>query len=462
MQTTTRKRASLGARILARAEANDRARRRTVTLADASFAFDYGFADFGGDNMSGPRASYFVRPHGAFDTGSLVTQANQVPDQFGQYRPSFAADGLGTESPDKTVAEVKQLCDVVAYRQKLIEPAVYAVVPHNPDYGPLRSDYLRFRNRVMNGLQLAQKAILMCARTAVQECDAPAETAYNALVRALRQGGTPSSPVQRGDFDDLVQRVQRAGVPVDLSLAPEFSYEPPSAAGFGYESAGFGAIPGPSGMIQTISDVNDLLANWDPRMKELNAQSQGVGDSDFMNDLAGLNTRYNKAVSDAKSAISDSSWNPLPASMIPADNAYQSIVKALKQDPSTISKGDFDDLYARLSKVKAVTLTTVQPTTQDVGDTFYKATAPYDLISQWTGQEAPKTFVGGKMSKGQKVILLVATAVGGVFAVHLFVLPTVKAAVGLAAAVAGGYIGYKAVGEASKLGSSPGAKLLGL
>jgi hypothetical protein len=46
---------------------------------------------------------------------------------------------------------------------------------------------------------------------------------YNGLLKAMRQGAPPSSaPIQRGDFDDVVNRIKQiGGVTVDLSQMPQ-------------------------------------------------------------------------------------------------------------------------------------------------------------------------------------------------------------------------------------------------
>ncbi len=168
----------------------------------------------------------------------------------------------------------------------------------------------------------------------------------------------------------------------------------------------FGTVNG----AQTIAEVQDLLKNWDARMadlgREVNAFSgqwraaDPTAFDDFDRDQAALSIRYNKASSDAKAVISDSSWNPMPASMIPAQGAFDNIMKAIRQcyppDGCPTSKGDFDDLYNRLSAAKAAAslpppvMTTIQPTAQDTDLKVFNATAPLDVIAPIVGDTAPK------------------------------------------------------------------------
>lgn len=219
--------------------------------------------------------------------------------------------------------------------------------------------------------------------------------------------------------------------------------------------SGFGAIPGPSGMVQTVSDVKDLLATWDPRVAELNTQSHGVdgiGD-DFETDLAALNGRYNAAATAARKVVSDASWLP---GQEPAQGTYDAILGALKRVSGTITKGDYDDLIERLAQARTAnglqtTVTTVQPTTQDVGTDFYKATSGWDPVSWLTGDQRPPWAPdpADPLGKLEWLVLLASLGLGGMFAVRLVLAPAAKAAFGLVATIVGGtlvYRGTKAAG----------------
>lgn len=515
MANVRRKGPTLGARILARVEASDRARRRAATLSDASFEFDYGTASFAGlpggrGDGDGDaetignwnyvaRAADHVRTYGAYDMGGMVTRANQYPDRFGQNQVEFSYDGLGAEPPSKTVADVKRLIDVILYRVKVLEPAVYAVPSSRADQLAIRADFMRLKGRMMDGLELAQKAFVACAKSlTAADCDTPAAGAYDALVKAMRQGGSVDSPVQRGDYDDIVKRIKADGGNVDLSDAPEFGYEPPS---FGDNIAGQ----------KSIADLKDLLANWDAGMASMGNSFAAFSPqwvnidpaamADWSNDWAALQDRYSKARADAQSAIDASTStlrdvlslgvSGLVGDQAGAQSQYDEVLTAIKQQQvdggGTITKGDYDDLALRLTNAQKAASApvfvqqVVQPTASDPGLAVFNATQGVDVIGALTGQfHSPVLNQVGSWfginsgqpggppsgSTAQTLVIIAALAIGGVFAFKLFVAPTVKAAVGLGAAVVGGYVGYKLVGaiasEASSLSSSPGAKLLGL
>lgn len=506
MATARRKGPTLGARILARVEASDRARRRTTTLSDSSFAFDYGVEGeqnrpaFAGDSLRAP--SPHVRQWGEYSRvgGAAVTSEGQVPDRFGQVEVEFSYDGLGAEPPAKTVADVKRLVDVVLYRVKVLEPAVYAVPSSRADQLAIRADFMRLKGRMVNALQKAQGAFVACAKSiTAADCDTPATEAYDALVAAMRQGGSVDAPVQRGDYDDIVRRVKADGGHVDLSGAPEFGYEP----SFGDNLAGE----------KSIADLKDLLANWDAGMSSLGnsfaafspqwVNTDPAAMAAWSNDWAALQDRYGKARADAQGAIDASTstlrevltlgTSSLVGDQAGASSQYLEVLKAIKQSTTsvdsggTVSKGDYDDLATRLTNAQksvgasVFTQQVVQPTATDPGLAVLNATQSVDVIGALKGQfHSPVlNWIGSHLgindgqpngppagSTTQVLVVVAALAVGGVFAYKLFIAPTVKAAVGLTGAVFGGYLGYKAVGaiasEASSLSSSPGAKLLGL
>lgn len=230
---------------------------------------------------------------------------------------------------------------------------------------------------------------------------------------------------------------------------------------------------------ETVADVQDLLANWDPRMAALNAQAVGL-DPDILTDLAALTNRYNSAAGAAKKAISDTGWDPVPVAMRPMQSAYDAILGALKQVPGTITKGDYDDVNQRVTEARAAIgqhtdVPTVQPTTVDGGMGWYKALAPYDIIAQIKGDEAPKVWPLTAILPGappdplrwlETAIALASIGLGGIFAFRLFVAPAIKTVAWLAGTVAGGYVAYNVTQSAgTKLGqieTSTAGKALGL
>ena len=154
---------------------------------------------------------------------------------------------------------------------------------------------------------------------------------------------------------------------------------------------------------QTIGELNDLLANWDPRMADLgNAFAQFSPQwvnsdpgtfEDWSNDWAALGDRWTAARSAAQTFLNETSI--LPASTTSAQGAYDSIMKAIRQnyppDGAAIKKGDWDDLYQRLTAAMghAPPITTVQPTATDFDQQVLAATQPLDVLGMITGQIAP-------------------------------------------------------------------------
>lgn len=157
----------------------------------------------------------------------------------------------------------------------------------------------------------------------------------------------------------------------------------------------------------SVADVQDLLANWDPRIAALASQYAAaapawaardpVGAGNFGTALSALQDRYAAARSSAESTISlasDTSFI-VPLSYSPAQSTYDAILKAVRQnyppDGATIVPGDYDELLQRLQAAVGATLPqpTVQPVAEDPDLEALKATQPLDVIGKLTGQIAP-------------------------------------------------------------------------
>ena len=205
------------------------------------------------------------------------------------------------------------------------------------------------------------------------------------------------------------------------------------------------------------SDLSDAITNWQKRMGDLVANytkltpswqaSDPAGFADFTNDLRVLQSRYTPALANAKS-VADSTfgWG--------TDAAFDALAKAMRAsyppDGGPVSKGDYDDLYARIAaaaRAAAAPLQSTpltQPTGTDWGMAFFKATAPLDVIASATGQQAPtKAPFGGPALKWvadhyKGLIWTAGVVVGGVLLLELFpvLMMPVKAAKGLAAVAA--------------------------
>lgn len=72
----------------------------------------------------------------------------------------------------------------------------------------------------LQGRWAAAKAVAQSPSLALPFADTT--SAYNGLLRALKQGAPPgSAPIRKGDYDDLYQRFVKAGGHVDLSQMPQ-------------------------------------------------------------------------------------------------------------------------------------------------------------------------------------------------------------------------------------------------
>ena len=91
-------------------------------------------------------------------------------------------------------------------------------------------------------------------------------------------------------------------------------------------------------------------------------------------------------------------FNPVPSSMISAQNEYTGLAKAMRQcyppDGCPAVKGDFDDLTTRLAAAASSLgapppdySKMPQPKSVDAGQSFFVATAPLDAVAQATGAQ---------------------------------------------------------------------------
>jgi hypothetical protein len=158
---------------------------------------------------------------------------------------------------------------------------------------------------------------------------------------------------------------------------------------------------------KSVADLQNVLTNSDTKMKGL---AQAYADFsptwvnrdrqafvDWTNDWSALQSRYQAAADKANTAITLAKLTITPNSMIPAQAEYDGIAKALRQsyppDGGPQTKGDYQDLYDRLSAARGANVAIapmVQPTATDWQQAAYAATAPVDIVAQATGEEAPK------------------------------------------------------------------------
>ncbi len=155
--------------------------------------------------------------------------------------------------------------------------------------------------------------------------------------------------------------------------------------------------------------------------------------ADWTADFTALNGRWAQARANAASAIANPAFGAFQAQSV-----YDGMLKAIRQcappDGCPLTKGDLDDLSARLAAAAGASVEPVgplpQPTSDNAAMAFFKTTAPADIVAQLKGDEAPKLpVVAGwlnfvKWVTDHKVLLLAGGGliVGGV--VLAYVAPT--------------------------------------
>jgi len=136
----------------------------------------------------------------------------------------------------------------------------------------------------------------------------------------------------------------------------------------------------------TISDLKALLAAKTHDVNALSdafkafhaewARKDGAALANWLTDWGAFWNRWQTALSNAKTIIATSNVSPIPASQFLADGAYKSVLRALTRTQGQIQKGDFQDLYSRLSRAGAQVDMTGAPqtSTRDLDLDMYNAT----------------------------------------------------------------------------------------
>ena len=165
----------------------------------------------------------------------------------------------------------------------------------------------------------------------------------------------------------------------------------------------FGTIAGS----YSVAELQDLIALWQYRMAQL-AQSYADAspswvqkDSkafiEFTNDWNVLQNRYAAALKDAQAKVGIAAYTlpyvGMPNSVIPAQDEYVGLMKAMRQcappDGCPVQKGDWADLWQRLSAITSVPDHPPQPTATDADLEAFKAGTQADIVAQVTGAQAP-------------------------------------------------------------------------
>jgi len=140
----------------------------------------------------------------------------------------------------------------------------------------------------------------------------------------------------------------------------------------------------------TIAELRELIANKQYVMDTLektfkNYMSSYPGDfGDWESDWQALKDRWNSALTYANIRLAAAKIVPLPDNDIPAQDAYESLLKAIQQKypEHTTTKGDLDDLNNRLMAMGAkVDLSKApQPKAADADIRMMQATLPIEKI----------------------------------------------------------------------------------
>lgn len=128
----------------------------------------------------------------------------------------------------KSLADLQDLLTSVRYRMNQMAFALGAIDPSKVKdpraLAALFVDVGNLKNRVNTADTNASAAIIAASwNPMVILAATPAQGAYDALVKSIKQGYPPAAAqIQRGDYDDVVNRIKQiGGVAVDLSQMPQ-------------------------------------------------------------------------------------------------------------------------------------------------------------------------------------------------------------------------------------------------
>ena len=180
---------------------------------------------------------------------------------------------------------------------------------------------------------------------------------------------------------------------------------------------------------QTVAELRDLLAAKDYTVRQIEQAYKDFASTwekrdasaftDWTADWHTFRRRYDAARASAQHAIDGAKLNPLSDSLLPADAEYQGVLHALKQVDGTITRGDLQDLYNRITaagKTPDVSQTP-QPKAPDedlraykAADTAVKAveTAERAVAKSAENALSPKVVIAGLLGLG--LVLGVAVA----------------------------------------------------
>lgn len=143
-----------------------------------------------------------------------------------RYRESVAS--FGEIAGQKTLADLQDLLTSVRYRMTQLGAALGQVNPlqvkDQSAFAALMVDIGNLKTRVSRADSDATAALTSAALNPLVVLSfTPAQSQYDGLMRAMKQGYPPDgAKVQRGDYDDVVNRIRQVTqVKVDLSQMPQ-------------------------------------------------------------------------------------------------------------------------------------------------------------------------------------------------------------------------------------------------
>jgi hypothetical protein len=160
-------------------------------------------------------------PFGGFEEGLAIV--HPVTSRFGMSMPVGVVDVINLiKSGDYRVAQMGKGFGEFSATWAKKDPAAFA------DFS---NDYMGLVGRWARAKVAAKSTSAMISQALGSGLTgglAGGTAAYEGLARALKQGGE-SAALQRGDFEDLVSRLTKAGGLIDLSQLPHDTFSPAAA-----------------------------------------------------------------------------------------------------------------------------------------------------------------------------------------------------------------------------------------
>jgi hypothetical protein len=105
---------------------------------------------------------------------------------------------------------------------------------------------------------------------------------------------------------------------------------------------------------QTVGELRDLINAQDNQLAQIEHELTMIptSDDEIFSDFAALKVRYKRARDVAQNSINNAStltgWTVLPDSVRTVQPEFDGVLRALKQVPGTVTKGDLADIAKRM------------------------------------------------------------------------------------------------------------------